>query len=395
MTRQRIHRDRGRNAIFRPQLEHLESRWCPSCSVVSTGTNLFITGDNKANRVEIQDFGARGVRVQCDGGEAQTFQGIQQMVARTGAGDDTLIYLMDSPDLTPEPRQALFDVGQGNDQVHLTIGDQQHLGPFTGVVTLGRGDDLLAVTTLGPDDDRTGQITVEAHGDAGNDVLRSDIGPTTVRRPPIVTQFYGGDGNDYLYGGAGMDLPRRRARQRHHVGRRMRRPTDGAAGKDYMDGNDGDDYLAGGEDGDMMSGGEGEDELYGAAGNDFMFGDEGDDYLAGGEGRDDLFGNDGDDQLYGAADGDLLDGGLGSDELFGSSGDDLLYGGLGSDELFGGSGLDSLDGGGDDGSVDLLKGGPNADIFSFDPDAAAGLLEALASDFNPNAPDLTSPSGST
>lgn len=118
-------------------------------------------------------------------------------------------------------------------------------------------------------------------------------------------------------------------------------------------GGGGDDYLVGGDSGDMLDGGSGSDTIYGRGGIDRLNGSTGDDYLHGGDARDIIHGNQDNDWLWG-------DGG--NDDLYGDAGNDHLYGGTGTDWLSGWTGDDTLDGG-NDGSVDTVRGGTGADTF--------------------------------
>src|SRR5262245_34854796 len=66
-------RPRARTAASRLHLEALEDRWCPSCTVRLQDGVLSIVGDRAGNAVVLQDFGAAGVRVICDGRDTGTF----------------------------------------------------------------------------------------------------------------------------------------------------------------------------------------------------------------------------------------------------------------------------------------------------------------------------------
>src|SRR5687767_2196607 len=70
-------------ASFRPRLERLESRDCPSCTVFQRDQTLIILGDEGANQVEIADTREGDIAVTCDGGETERFSGVQRIVALT------------------------------------------------------------------------------------------------------------------------------------------------------------------------------------------------------------------------------------------------------------------------------------------------------------------------
>jgi Ca2+-binding RTX toxin-like protein len=79
---------------------------------------------------------------------------------------------------------------------------------------------------------------------------------------------------------------------------------------------------------------------------------------------------------------DLVLGTSGDERLTGRGGDDLLHGFDGSDFLGGGRGDDILVGGA--GALDVLRGGPGADIFAFRDELRNGVHEQdLVQDFDP------------
>ena len=245
-------------------------------------------------------------------------------------------------------------------------------------------------------------VSIEAHGNAGDDILT------------------GGDGDDKLYGGAGDD------------------ELNGGEGDDYLAGKYGEDELSGGAGNDTLEGQDDNDTLDGGAGDDVINGGAGDDFIVWrvGEGNDTIDGGadtdrlklattggtvqnlsvvagadgftatDGTDTLdvenvevlnvdfskgtgtltvsggftsdsgltsisvNGSGGGDVVDlsgstgvsieahGNGGDDILTGGAGDDKLYGGAGDDTILGGEGNDRLYGGADD---DTLDGGEGND----------------------------------
>lgn len=77
-------------------------------------------------------------------------------------------------------------------------------------------------------------------------------------------------------------------------------------------------------------------------------------------------GSNGNDTIQGTAGADVIYGKEGDDKIFGGRGDDVLFGGRGNDTLVGGLGDDILTGVGDKkgfGEMDILQGGPGADIY--------------------------------
>jgi Ca2+-binding RTX toxin-like protein len=135
-------------------------------------------------------------------------------------------------------------------------------GPATLVdVTLGDGDDQLAMT---------GNAAVEVHAGAGNDTIQTGDGDDILR---------GEDGEDSLSSGEGNDT------------------LIGAAGNDALAGGGGDDSLQSGTGNDDLAGGEGNDTLTASSGNDALAGGPGNDRLEAGKGADRLDGGEGNDAL--------------------------------------------------------------------------------------------------
>jgi hypothetical protein len=54
-------RTRRPQSPFRPRLQALEDRRCPSCVVVQNGDKLFITGDGLDNRITIVQVSDSGL----------------------------------------------------------------------------------------------------------------------------------------------------------------------------------------------------------------------------------------------------------------------------------------------------------------------------------------------
>lgn len=76
---------------FRPQLEALEDRCCPSVTVQQHGDTLEIQGDNANNVVAVvATFGI--VTVNANGGQLNSFFGIENIEINLGSGNDAVIF---------------------------------------------------------------------------------------------------------------------------------------------------------------------------------------------------------------------------------------------------------------------------------------------------------------
>jgi hypothetical protein len=161
-------------AFYRPRLEALEDRWCPSCTLGLRNGVLSIVGDRASNAVAVQDQGTAGVFVFCDGKDGIRFTDVRSINAQLDGGDDRLDYLAASPDITPFPRSLTVDLGDGNDILNVTIGNPDIRVP-------------------------TPQLNVTAYGGKGNDNMTLLMQNVAIGEPNEVT-FNGGAGADTLKG---------------------------------------------------------------------------------------------------------------------------------------------------------------------------------------------------
>jgi len=252
-------------------------------------------------------------------------------------------------------------------------------------------------------------LAVTFHGTPGDDVLTGTDHRDFIFGEAGADTLSGAGGGDLLFGGYGTDTV---------SGDEGRDFLWGSRGADSLDGGDGPDWLYAGRGTDVLEGGLGNDRLFAGADDgdvdtvdcgdgfdravirtgdvaidcervrtvssprprgSFIRGDESDNVLVGTENRDFIFGKAGNDTISGAGGSDFLFGGLGNDTVsgegfrdfvWGGPGDDLLAGGEGRDWIWGGWGADTMNGDGgndrlfaaaDDGAVDTLDCGENAD----------------------------------
>jgi Ca2+-binding RTX toxin-like protein len=145
----------------------------------------------------------------------------------------------------------------------------------------------------------------------------------------------------------------------------------GTSGADTLVGTPYDDVIVALGGNDTVRGLGGADTICAGTGTDIVFGDV--QYPSGSDGTNRVFGGTGNDFLLGGASKDLLVGDDGNDYLWGDAGSDTMQGKSGDDVLIGRQGLDYHEGGegadeldaaqGDDGSYDMVYGGPGNDIL--------------------------------
>ncbi len=133
------------------QLEELESRWCPSCSVTVAGDTLLIHGDKAANTVSIVDNGAAGIVVTCDGTTSPAATGIKHIEIETGKGNDVVTY----------SRSATG----GNFTTDLDVKAE-----------LGKDSDSFTANFNGNDLTGTSQVLFEVEGGKDNDTMTVNAG---------------------------------------------------------------------------------------------------------------------------------------------------------------------------------------------------------------------------
>ncbi|GAK87470.1 alkaline phosphatase [Vibrio ponticus] len=220
-----------------------------------------------------------------DGDEYQRFSGVDQIVIKSGAGDDVLRFENVNSTIDID-----IDTGTGDDQIYFNT-------------TTAFAAAMLASTS---------STNVTIRGGSGNDIIAVGSGNYTI---------YGGDGNDTIITGSGNN---------------------------NVYGQDGDDIIITGSGSDYIDGGIGDDVLRTTGGHNTIIGDRGDDLIIAGSGNDEIDGGLGDDLILadgGEADNISLksnNSSGGSDTIYGGDGDDKIIAGLGADKIYGESGNDSI-----------------------------------------------------
>ena len=175
--------NRSTTRSFRPSLDRLEDRWCPSCSIrVLDGHILEIGGDDAGNRViiAIESQQSGEVRVICDDDRAQMFHRIDSIKLRSGNGNDVVQFIVEDPDQRLSFRA---DLGGGDDQFSAVLVQPGPCMP----------------------QDMPPRIAFDVMGGKGNDTYDLFVGGamagSPTEAPPCLAaaldvKFDGGDGND-------------------------------------------------------------------------------------------------------------------------------------------------------------------------------------------------------
>jgi hypothetical protein len=157
------------------RIERLEERVLLSVNVMKQGNTLILTGDGAGDDVEIlgqQELYKVEIRV--NGAHKGTFNGVQDLIANLGAGDDSLsLYGVKADDVTAH-------LGLGNDTFLIST-SSDHPDPDDGNVDLG----AVVVTMGGQDGD---QILV-THDPAAGERLAFGNSVTIFGAPTV--QFLG------------------------------------------------------------------------------------------------------------------------------------------------------------------------------------------------------------
>lgn len=189
---------------FRPGLERLETRDCPSCTVFQKGATLSILGDRGANRIDIAETPTGGMSVTCEAGDPHVFTGVRRVEVRTLGGDDEVTATLT---VLPENFQFGVDLGTGNDRLAMRGFDPQPDPPPRRVsvdILAGEGNDDLDIDWIQPPENRPDtNIQLRADLGGGNDELHLLLDPLagnkrTAGDPHIQVNVLGREGNDCM-----------------------------------------------------------------------------------------------------------------------------------------------------------------------------------------------------
>jgi hypothetical protein len=217
-------RPRSRPHTFRPELEVLEGRDCPSAIITAIPHTLLILGDAGDNTVKITDDGKGTVTASIDAVSA-TRSGINAIVVLTGGGNDTVNYSLTGPLTTPRAvavdlgsvadsaankNSATFDFGGNEIDAYFaaavvgTAGqDTVSTASFTGAIkevaalaVYGRGGaDAISVDYNGT---LTGALALYLDGQGGSDNVSATVSLNSGSTGSLAAVVEGGNGNDTL-----------------------------------------------------------------------------------------------------------------------------------------------------------------------------------------------------
>jgi hypothetical protein len=166
-------RNPDRARTFRPMLEALEGRWCPSAIITAIPHTLLVLGDSGANAVQITDQGNGTVTASVDAVGPVTRSDIYYILVLTGGGNDTVNYGLTgdltSPRLLSVNLGALADTSANTNSVALDFGGHA-INSLLGVVVAGTaGQDT--VTTANFTGDIKGAVGIGVYAGGGADTI--------------------------------------------------------------------------------------------------------------------------------------------------------------------------------------------------------------------------------
>jgi hypothetical protein len=198
---------------FRPEVQILENRWCPNCTVRLVDEHtLQVLGDNADNNIVITDNRPGDIQVTCDGRTSPRFTGIANLQVNLGAGNDTLVLIWNHPATGSVPIVTQIDLGAGNDRF---VDDWSRaapplpdmpMPPMPMTITTGSGNDQ--VTELNPPPG----ITVDVQFGNGKDQFTAVLpgsasAPAEAMAMPAMFAIQGGAGTDTVRALIGRPQP--------------------------------------------------------------------------------------------------------------------------------------------------------------------------------------------
>jgi hypothetical protein len=203
------------------QLEALNDRIVPAVTFAEVNGTLTVTGDQRANDIEITDDGtASGVTVTVGDTEYHPTQQISQVVVDSRGGSDTVSYNL-TGDYVGTMRTVQVFLGNGKDTFTADLGHAiDSASIFALRVVGGNGKDSLTVDASGNvagqltvsleggngmDDlsfnftgELTGTLRAVADGGNGKDTIDYHVSAADTSTGTVFAQVFGGNGKDTL-----------------------------------------------------------------------------------------------------------------------------------------------------------------------------------------------------
>jgi hypothetical protein len=183
---------------FRPQLETLESRWCPSAaSITVQGSTMIIKGDALADLITIRDDGDGGVSASVTSAAGRvTGSGshITSIEVYGGKGSDMVDFALTN---TLATNLALdVHLGAGNDQANLNFADGVRDSNLKVDVDGGKGSDQVSAV-LG--DVADSSVNFSSCLGRGNDSLNLGFKGEVTGDSRVDVDLNGGKGSDSIH----------------------------------------------------------------------------------------------------------------------------------------------------------------------------------------------------
>lgn len=171
-TNEHHRKNRGANG-FRPRLEGLEDRCCPSVNSSFNDGTLRLSGNGAADEITIRATGEDRIRVTgfTTGAATRDFNRVDRIVINLGGGANTI-----NLNLSADADVDLHITGgSGADTVNLNTNSVNGDSDLNVTARLGNGDDQFTYTSNGfTGDDAHLDLNIE--GGAGNDTVRFALG---------------------------------------------------------------------------------------------------------------------------------------------------------------------------------------------------------------------------
>jgi hypothetical protein len=186
---------------FHPKLEALEERYCPAHVDYfhSSGGALHILGTQRADRIQIIDYGQGRVGVKAAGRKPGVFRDVHRVEVQARDGNDVVGYKLLGGAGTA-PADLAIDLGRGNDTLSLDApGVHVAAAKLWGVsVNASQGDDLVEFKLGTVEGDASVKVELGDGNDRFLDSFPTDSGIPTLNRLEGRTDVlvHAGDGND-------------------------------------------------------------------------------------------------------------------------------------------------------------------------------------------------------